>query len=214
MIDQDNTSNPDAANSLTILGLSGSLRRDSYNTALIRAAVELAPRGSVVEPATLEGIPLFNEDEERAGVPAAVLALASRVTAADALLVGTPEYNYSIPGVLKNALDWMSRKSVADALGKHAGVFAGKPVAIIGASPGAAGTVRSQLHLRQVFVYLDLHPLYRPELMVGAAHEKFDDEGTLIDQASRDRLARVLAELAEAALRLRGESRSTSRPVQ
>src|SRR3712207_1628595 len=147
-----------------ILGISGSLRRESYNSAALRAAVGLAPEGAAVETFGLDGIPLFNQDEEL-NPPAQVVELKRRVREADALLFVTPEYNYSVPGVLKNAIDWASRP-----YGDNA--WDGKPAAIMGASTGAIGTARAQYHLRQVFVFLNVYPVNEPEVMIGNAAER------------------------------------------
>jgi chromate reductase len=172
---------------LRILGLAGSLRKASFNRALIRAAAELAPPDALVESFELDGIPPFNEDLEETP-PAAVLELKRRIRAADALLIATPEYNYSVPGVLKNAIDWASRPYGDSA-------WAGKPAAILGASPGALGTARAQYHLRQVFVYIDVLALNRPEVLVANAHERFDAEGRLTDEPLRARLRKLLEAL-------------------
>lgn len=136
---------------IRVFGISGSLRKGSYNTALLRAAKELAPEGMQIEIYEgLGAIPPYNEDVREQGWPEPVRELRERIAAADALLVVTPEYNYSIPGVLKNAIDWASRPPNPP--------MAGKPAAIMGASGGNFGTARAQLHLRQIFTFLDVHP--------------------------------------------------------
>lgn len=170
-----------------ILGISGSLRKASFNTAALRAAQEVAPEGTVIEIVTLHGIPLYDDDAHAVCTPTAAVALARRVAAADAVLVATPEYNYSVPGVLKNAIDWMSRADPQP--------FLHKPVAIMGASPGAIGTARAQYELRKVFVYLDAYVLNRPEVMIGGASERFDHAGRLTDEATRTFIARQLVAL-------------------
>ena len=179
-----------------ILGIAGSLRRDSYNRATLRAAIKLVPEGAAIEIFELDGIPGFNQDEEQ-NPPAKVVELKQRVRAADAILFVTPEYNYSVPGVLKNAIDWASRP-----YGDCA--WTGKPAAIFGASPGALGTARAQYHLRQMMVFLDMHPLNKPELMIGHAAAKFDKEGRLTDEESRKRLGQLLEALANWTRKLRG----------
>ena len=183
---------------LTVLAIAGSLRRGSFNRGLVRAAVELAPAGVAVEPFDLAPLPLYDEDVQQRGDPDAVRRLKERIAAADALLVATPEYNYSIPGVLKNAVDWASRPAATSPL-------KGKPVAIVGASSGGFGTVRAQLALRQVFVFTESHCLLKPELTVSRAREKFDADGNLTDAPTRDGLRAVLAALAAWTRRLRGE---------
>jgi len=177
-----------AMTTIKVLGLAGSLRRMSYNRGLLRAAQTLAPEGMVIDVFEVGEIPLYNEDVHQAGLPAPVDELRSRIRHADALLVATPEYNYSIPGVLKNAIDWASRPPQQP--------FADKPVAIVGASAGLFGTTRAQHHLRQCFVFLDAHVLARPEVMIPSAKEKFDLQGDLVDEASRRFLAEQLVALA------------------
>lgn len=181
---------------LRVLGISGSLRKGSFNTAVLRAAVELAPPGMLIETAELRAIPLYDEDLRAAGLPEAVQKLREAIAAADALLIVTPEYNYSIPGVLKNAIDWASRPPGQP--------FAGKPLAIMGASAGGGGTMRAQYHLRQVAVFLDMHPLNKPEVFVRAAQEKVDANGVLIDEATRKVVAEQLVALAAWTRRLKG----------
>ena len=172
---------------LRILGIAGSLRRESYNRAALRAAIELAPDDASVESFELDGIPGFNQDDER-NPPPQVVALKQRVRAADAVLIVTPEYNYSIPGVLKNAIDWGSRP-----FGDSA--WTGKPVAIMGASVGALGTARAQYHLRQVFVFLNMFALNQPEVMIGNAASRFDANGKLTDETSRGLVRKLLENL-------------------
>ncbi|HTH50113.1 MAG TPA: NAD(P)H-dependent oxidoreductase [Candidatus Limnocylindria bacterium] len=174
---------------LTILGIAGSLRRQSYNRAALRAAQQLLPPDATLEIVELEGIPLFNEDTEPAP-PAAVVEFKRRIRAADALLFATPEYNYSIPGVLKNAIDWASRPHGDNS-------WSGKPAAIMGASPSGLGTVRAQYHLRQVFVFLNIHPVNEPEVMIANAAKHFDAEGNLKDEATRAYIRKLLVNLVE-----------------
>jgi len=177
-----------------LLGISGSLRKGSYNTAALRAASQLLPDGVELEVITLEGIPPFSQDAE-ASIPPSVVELKKKIRSADAILFSTPEYNYSIPGVLKNAIDWASRP-----IGDNA--WAGKPAAVMGFSPGPYGTTRAQLHLRQVFVYLDVFPINKPHVMIGGAAEKFDTDGRLVDEKTRDLIRQLLVNLAAWARRL------------
>lgn len=171
-----------------ILGIAGSLRKASFNRAALRAAVELAPPDAAVETFELDGIPPYNEELDKAP-PAAVVELKRRVRAADALLFVTPEYNYSVPGVLKNAIDWGSRPYGDSA-------WAGKPAAIMGASAGNLGTARAQYHLRQIFVFLDVLALNKPEVMIGNAASRFDASGRLTDEPTREHVVKLLAALA------------------
>jgi chromate reductase, NAD(P)H dehydrogenase (quinone) len=171
-----------------VVGFAGSLRRASYNRALLQAAAELAvPRLHVVVH-DLSPIPLYNA--ESAGVPSAVMELRAAVRQADGLLIATPEYNHGVPGVLKNAIDWLSRPPRESAL-------SGKVAAIMGASPGMTGTARSQTQLRQAFVFTNTYALLQPEVLVGRAHEKFDAEGHLTDQSTREFLKTFLAGFAD-----------------
>ncbi|EKF73408.1 chromate reductase [Alcanivorax hongdengensis A-11-3] len=174
---------------MKVIAFAGSLRKGSFNHGLVRAARELAPAGMDIIDADISAIPLYNGDEDGDNRPAAVTALADKVKAADAVLFATPEYNYSIPGVLKNTIDWLSRVP--------GGIFAGKPAAIMGASMGGMGTSRSQYHLRQVLIFLDMHPLNKPEVFVSAAHEKCDENGDLRDEKSREMIAAQLKALQE-----------------
>ncbi len=178
----------------TILGIPGSLRKASYNRGLIRAAQKLVPDGVTIEDFDLDGIPPYNQDEEMRP-PARVTQLKARIRAADAILIATPEYNYSIPGVLKNAIDWASRPYGDSA-------WDGKPVAIMGASVGFTGAARAQYHLRQAFVYLNMHPLNRPEVMVGNAATRFDEGGNLTDENSKEHVRQLLTALVDWARKL------------
>jgi len=189
----------DEGTRLTILGIAGSLRRGSYNRALLRAAQQLVPAHVALDLFDLAVIPLFNQDEEQKP-PAAVVELKARIRAADAVLFATPEYNYSIPGVLKNAIDWASRPSGDNA-------WSGKPVAVIGASVGRLGTARAQYHLRQVFVTLNMYALNQPEAMISNASELFDAEGNLTDEKTRDHVRRLLNQLALWTCQLRNKRR-------
>jgi len=170
------------------LGIAGSLRRASYNRALLRAAQQLVPANTVLEIFDIASIPLFNQDDENT-LPTEVIKFKTRIRAADAILIATPEYNYSIPGVLKNAIDWASRPSSDNA-------WSGKPVAVLGTSVGRLGTARAQYHLRQVFVTLNMHALNQPEVMVSNAADLFDSAGNLTDQETQARLQHLLTQFA------------------
>jgi chromate reductase len=175
-------------NTIRIAAISGSLREGSYNTASLRAVAELAPDTLTVDVITLEGIEPFNEDVEDRGWPPNVRALRERVSPADGLIVATPEYNYGIPGVLKNALDWLSRPT-----GK--GPIAGLPATIIGASPSTVGTARAQAHLRQVFFYNAIPLLPTAEVLIANAGDRFDEHGNLVHEPTRKFLAGMLEKL-------------------
>ena len=179
---------------IVILGIAGSLRKQSFNRALLRAAQELTPAGARIETFELDGIPAFSQDEEANPHPK-VAELKQRVRAADAILFVTPEYNYSIPGVLKNAIDCGSRPYGDSA-------WSGKPVAIMGASIGGQGTSRAQYHLRQTFVFLNMYPVNQPEVMVSNAHKRFDDEGKLTDEKTKELVGQLLSELVNWTKRL------------
>jgi chromate reductase, NAD(P)H dehydrogenase (quinone) len=173
------------ASVFTVVGFAGSLRRGSYNRALLRAATELAPPSLHIVTYELDGIPLYNADIEAAGAPASVVHLRDAVRQADGLLIATPEYNHGVPGVLKNTIDWLSRPPRNSALN-------GKVAALMGASPGITGTARGQSQLRQAFVFTNTYVLLQPEVLVGGAHEKFDGDGHLVHAATRDVLATFL----------------------
>jgi chromate reductase len=177
-----------------ILGIAGSLRRQSYNRAALRAATELVPDGATIKVFKIDGITPFNQDEEK-DPPAKVIELKQRIRESDAVLFVTPEYNYSIPGVLKNAIDWASRPYGDSA-------WWGKPAAIMGASVGAFGTARAQYHLRQVMVFLNMFPINDPEVMIRSAHEHFDAEGNLTDAATKERISKLLQSLVDWTRRL------------
>ena len=171
-----------------VLGISGSLRKASYNTALLRAAAELMPAGMTLETFDLLPLPMFNQDAEKP-FPEAVAEFRARVAQADALLIATPEYNRSASGALKNAIDWASRSPQQP--------LNGKPVATMGASTGNFGTLRAQLHLRQILTYVGVLPLGKPEVLVGRAEQVFDPVGNLTDAATHGFLRDLLAALAK-----------------
>lgn len=178
-----------AARPLQFLGIAGSLRRASMNRGLIRAAIELAPRGTTVDTWDLADIPLFNADVEARGDPAPVEAFKQAIAAADALLIATPEYNHCVPGVLKNAIDWASRPA-------RQSVLTNKPVAVMGASTGRGGTARAQAHLRDGLAYTNGLVLPLPEVLVDLGAGKFDAEGNLVDEGTRDEVRDLLVSLA------------------
>jgi chromate reductase len=168
-----------------VLGFAGSLRKTSFNRALVRAAIRLAPAGLIITPHDLDAVPLYNADIEAQGDPPGVVAFKQAVAAADAVLMATPEYNHGVPGVMKNAVDWASRparKSVLD----------GKPVGIIGASPGQTGTARGQSQLRQAFEFTNSYCMPQPEILVFRAAEKFDAAGELTDERTAEFLGKYL----------------------
>ena len=172
---------------IKILSFAGSLRKGSYNKLLLRAAVELAPKNALLEIFDLEGIPPFSEDIEKQP-PAKVRDFKAKIRQADAILIATPEYNYSMPGVLKNAIDWASRP-----YGEN--TFDGKPAAIMGASVGMQGTARAQYHLRQSCVFLNMYVLNQPEVMVPTAQDKFDSASRLTDETTRQKIKDLLEAL-------------------
>lgn len=181
---------------INILGFAGSLRKGSYNKAVLRAAVELAPKDSRLEIFDLEGIPPFNQDLEKS-MPEIVKEFKGKISSADAILFVTPEANYSIPGVLKNAIDWASRP-----YGDNS--FEDKPASIISASPGALGAARAQYHLRQMLVFLNMHPINRPEVFVTFANQKIDDRGNLVDQKTREFITQLLQALVDWTRKIKG----------
>lgn len=172
---------------INILGFAGSLRKGSYNRALLRTAFEIAPKDVNLEIYDLDGIPPFSEDIEYA-VPEKVREFKKKIKDADAILIVTPEYNYSMPGVLKNAIDWASRP-------KGDNSFENKPAAIMSASTGILGGARAQYHLRQTLVFLNIYPLNKPEIFVNLAAQKFDDKGKLLDQKTRELIVELLTNL-------------------
>ena len=175
------------AKGIDVLAICGSLRAGSYNQAALRTAIELKPPGMTIATADIGAFPLYNEDVRAQGFPAPVETFRRQIAAADALLFVTPEYNYSISGVLKNAIDWASRPPDQP--------FAGKPVAIMGAAAGMAGTARAQYDLRRCCVFLDMHPLNKPEVLIGQAQTKFDTDGRLTDEAGRGFIRDLLVAL-------------------
>lgn len=186
-----------ATNTIHVLGFSGSLRKASFNTGLLNEAGKLLPGGVTFETFDLSPIPFYNADVEAEGAPDAVLRFKERIAAADALLIASPEYNYSVTGVLKNAIDWASRPPKDSPL-------VNKPVALMGAG-GLYGTVRSQLHLRQIFVFTGSHVMTRPDVHVMRSWEKFDSEGNLTDEETREKVAELMVALRDWTLRLRKE---------
>lgn len=175
-----------------IIGIAGSLRKGSYNAALLRAGKELAPAGMELEIASIAGIPLYDADVERErGVPASVAELKDRVSAAEGLLLVTPEYNHSLPGVLKNTIDWLSRpaKDIPR-------VFGDKPVAVMGATPGAGGTRLAQAAWLPVLRALGTRPWFGKQLYVAGAAQVFDAEGRLVDERIKKLLSEVMAGFA------------------
>lgn len=180
--------------SIKVLGFSGSLRKGSFNSGLLRAATELLPEEMTLETFDLHAIPLYSSDNDGDNLPEPVRQFKSRIAAADALLIVTPEYNYSVSGVLKNAIDWASRPPKNSPLN-------GKPLAMMGAG-GTMGTLRSQMHLRQILQFNGTLPLQKPEVYVSRAWEKFDASGTLIDEDTRKLVRSLLEALLAWTLRL------------
>ncbi|MGH7752275.1 MAG: NADPH-dependent FMN reductase [Gemmatimonadales bacterium] len=186
---------------LHILGIAGSLRAGSFNRGLLRAAVALIPQGATLDTFELAGLPLYNFDLE-SNVPSEAKGLRAAIRAADAVLLVTPEYNYSVSGVLKNAIDWGSRPPKEN-------TWDGKPGAIMGASPGLLGTARAQYHLRQVLQSVNVLTLNHPEVMVASAKTKFDTEGNLLDADTRERVKRLLEALVAWTRRLKPAAHRT-----
>lgn len=183
---------------INILGFAGSLRKDSYNRALLQAALEFVPKDTKLEIFDLNGIPLFSQDLE-SSVPEKVQEFKRKIKAADAILIVTPEYNYSMPGVLKNAIDWASRPHGDNS-------FENKPVAIMSASTGILGGARAQYHLRQSLVFLNMFPVNKPKIFVTLAGQKFDDKGKLLDQKTGELIAQLLNNLVSWTIKLQGNS--------
>lgn len=181
---------------ISILGFAGSLRKGSYNKAILRAAVELVPKEAQLVTFDLEGIPPFNQDLEN-DPPERVKEFKKKIKAADAILIASPEANYTIPGVLKNAMDWASRP-----YGDNA--FDGKPVAVMGASIGMLGGARAQYHLRQSFVWLNMYPMNLPEVMVPFAQDKVDANGRVTDAKTKEKIKELLESLVTWTRKLRG----------
>lgn len=173
---------------VALLGICGSLRQGSLNRALLRAIAETLPEGVAMDllPASGIDLPIFNSDRED---PESVLALKAAIAGADGVVFAVPEYNYSIPGGLKNALDWVSRPPASSPL-------RGKPVAIVGAASGMSGTIRAQAHMRNILVYSDAPCMLQPEVLVPRAHERFDATGRLVDEPTREWLRKFGVQLA------------------
>jgi chromate reductase, NAD(P)H dehydrogenase (quinone) len=187
-----------------VVGFAGSLRSGSYNRALLRTAKDLAPPSLQIMICELDGIPLYNDDIETAGAPPSVVRLREAVRESDALLIATPEYNHGIPGVLKNTIDWLSRPPRNNALN-------GKIAAVMGASLGMTGTARGQAQLRQALGATNTYALLQPEVLVAHAHEKFDADGRLTHQATREVLATFLQRFIDLiTLHVRAEARITA----
>ncbi len=174
-------------NTIHVLGISGSLRKASFNSGLLRAATQMLPEEMTLEIFDLSPIPLYNGDLENSSMPESVINFKQKIAAADALLIAIPEYNYSIAGVLKNAIDWASRPVKSSPLN-------GKPFAMMGAG-GGLGTARAQYHFRQVAVFTNMITFNKPELMIPRAFEKFDDKGNLVDEKVKDQIKNLLLAL-------------------
>ena len=172
------------ADSIKILGIAGSVRKASFNKSALRAAQKLVPEGASIEIFDIDGLPGFNQDDEK-NPPAKVTELKAKIRAADAILFVTPEYNYSIPGVLKNAIDWASRPTGKSALNR-------KPAALMGCSPGLGGTIRAQHALRQSFVFTETHVMSQPEIKIPSAAPLFDSSGSLTDDNTRQHVKKFL----------------------
>jgi chromate reductase len=190
------------ADSLSILAIAGSLRKDSYNKAALRVAQSVCPEGARLEIYDLAGLPLFNQDEEKNPTPK-VTDFKQKIRAAGAILISTAEYNYGMPGVLKNAIDVASRP-----YGDNA--WNGKPVAIMSAAMGTAGGLRAQYQLRQCFVFLNMDAVVQPEVAIAAAHQRFDDKGNLTDETSKKMIAQLLQNLLIKARLLRQPLRAAA----
>lgn len=180
---------------IRILGIAGSLRKASFNKSILNAALELLPEGAEMEIFNIDRIPLFNQDLE-ADLPKPVAEFKARIRAANAILIATPEYNFSVPGVLKNAIDWGSRPDSDNS-------WKGKCVAIMSASNGMIGGERAQLHLRQSLVTLDMHQVNKPEVIVSSVAGKLDRDGKLVDAHTREKIRELLAALVLLAVRFR-----------
>lgn len=181
---------------IRVLGLCGSLRKGSFNRMALNAAEQLMPDGMTMTRHEIGDIPLYNADVEKEGFPAPVQALREAVAAADAILFATPEYNHSVTGVLKNVIDWASRPPDQP--------FNGKACAMFGASPGLMGSVRSQMHLRHICVFVNLLAVNRPEVMISQADKKFDAGGNLTDEIAKKFIRELLAGLADLTRKLKG----------
>lgn len=177
------------ADKIRILGISGSLREGSFNTGALNAAAQLAPNDAEIEIFSIAGFPEFVQGQDQ-DPPAKVAEFKRKIRDADAILISSPEYNYSVPGVLKNAIDWASRPYGDSA-------WDGKAAAIMGASPGAVGTARMQYHLRQIMVFLNMFPLNKPEVMINNCAGKFDERGNLTDEKTREFIRQMLVSLVD-----------------
>ncbi len=180
---------------MKVLAMVGSLRQGSYNKLALRAAIELKPAGMEIETTDIGVLPLYNDDVRAEGYPPEVKRLRDQIKAADAILFVTPEYNYSVPGVLKNAIDWASRPPDQP--------LDGKPAAIMGASTGRLGTARAQYHLRQICVFVNVLPVNRPEVMLAGAAKLFDESGRLTDEPTRKFIGDLLVSLQKWTEKLR-----------
>jgi chromate reductase len=174
---------------VNVLGISGSLRKGSFNTALLSIARQAAPEGMVITDADISAFPVYNEDIYSEGFPGAVVAFREQIAAADALLITTPEYNYGMSGVIKNAIDWASRPPEQP--------FSGKPVALMGASAGKLGTALAQQQVRQALVGLNGRIVSQPQVYIGGATKIFDQDGDLSDDAAKGLIGQLLAALQE-----------------
>ncbi|MCL5090113.1 MAG: NAD(P)H-dependent oxidoreductase [Candidatus Marsarchaeota archaeon] len=181
------------ANKIKILGIHGSLRKDSYNKIVLKTAMALLPENAEMEIFELDKIPIFNQDLEN-NPPEIVANFKKKIREADAILIATPEYNYSVPGVLKNAIDWASRPYPDNS-------WDGKPVAVMSASEGLLGGARAQYHLRQIFVYLNMHPINKPEVIIQNVKEKIY-EGKLEDKHSIEKIRELLNALVDWTMKL------------
>jgi chromate reductase len=179
------------AKPVRILGIAGSLRHDSYNKLLLQAAAKLLPFSTQLEIFDLDKIPLYNQDLEALGLPEAVKEFKKKIEDADAILISTPEYNHSYPGVLKNAIDWASRP-----YGHNS--FDGKPTAVISASPAQFGGISAQDHLKQVLLALNTRLVAQPAVIVTAADQKFDQEGNLLDTNTEQFIKQLISNLVNA----------------
>jgi len=180
---------------IRVLGISGSLRKDSWNTLLLRAAQKIAPAGMSIEIASIRDLPFYDGDVEAAGTPASVAAFREQIRAADALLIASPEYNASVSGVLKNAIDWASRPPSQP--------LDGKPIAVFGTSPGATGTIRGQQHLRQILANVNGLVLVQPVVAIGMAAQRLDADAKITDEATRKFVETMLAKLVDWTRRLK-----------
>ena len=186
---------------IRLVGISGSLRKSSFNTKLLKAALQLLPTDTSMQIVSIADIPIYNADfdlPDAAARPAVVEQFRATLAKADGLLIASPEYNYSIPGGLKNAIDWASR-------GKDSPLL-NKPIAVIGATPGMWGTVRMQMNFLGIYLYMNMKPVYKPEILVSKAGEKFDKEGNLIDEKTKELLQQKLEALKELILHERAEA--------